>query len=179
MRCWKDISSTMEGVSRSFCFWKFIVACHSLQLPEQKEGLFSYKLCQCEYWILPDTFLKEIHFLEERLSYQVAMIWKSIICSTKWKVRWKYFTLCKFSTNKHNIKLNYHNHNVERTWQKFHIPIYMQMTKIETNTTLLSLSINPAFYYNLQIISGRTFSRYLHSRNIYKEVYVSEYHKTS
>ena len=25
---------------RLFCFLKFIVACHSSQLPEQKEGLF-------------------------------------------------------------------------------------------------------------------------------------------
>ena len=39
--CFKDVSSTFESTSRLLCFFlKFIVACHSSQLPEQKEGLF-------------------------------------------------------------------------------------------------------------------------------------------
>ena len=38
-----------EGVSRLFCFWKFIVACHSSQLPEHKKGLF------CNIYLNLDT----------------------------------------------------------------------------------------------------------------------------
>ena len=42
--CFKDVSSTFESTSRLLCFFlKFIVACHSSQLPKQKEGLFNLK----------------------------------------------------------------------------------------------------------------------------------------
>ena len=41
LRCFKEVkSSSVAGVSRLFCFWKFIVACQSSQLPKQKEDLF-------------------------------------------------------------------------------------------------------------------------------------------
>ena len=37
------VQESCEGVLRLSCFSKFIIACHSLQLPEQKEGLFKYQ----------------------------------------------------------------------------------------------------------------------------------------
>ena len=50
-KCLIEVWSSCEGVSRMFCFWKFIIACHSSQLPEQKEGLFNSKSA-FEHWTL-------------------------------------------------------------------------------------------------------------------------------